>query len=268
MQNPPPPWDLLWLVDPPDGSPTHPQPAASPRLRRLGETVYSARCASCHGTAGDGRGPWAPQLRPQPTDFTKGVYKIRSTPSGSLPTDQDLFRTLTRGFHGTAMQPWRRLTEEQRWALVLKLKSFSPRFSREPRPRPIALPMAPRLRDELIDQGEILYIRHRCGACHGDTGAGDGPLREQLRKQGRRDVRARDFTRGRFLRGAELEDLYLTLRTGLDGTPMAAYDKLGDDEIWALSAYVHVLVRQRPLESLPPAGREAALEHDPESGSR
>ena len=67
----------------------------------------------------------------------------------------------------------------------------------------------------------------------------------------------RDFTRGRFIRGAEMEDLYLTLRTGLEGTPMAAYDTLRDDEIWAIAAYVRSLVRERPLHELPPARTHA-----------
>jgi mono/diheme cytochrome c family protein len=261
------PWDVLWLLDPPDGSPTQTRPAPGRLLRRLGDNVYAARCTRCHGEAGDGQGPLASQLRPHPADFTAAVYKVRSTPSGSLPTDRDLFRTLTRGFHDTGMQPWRRLTEQERWALVAKLQSFSPRFAREPAPKPIALPTPPRELDELREQGEILYIRQGCGGCHGDTGAGNGPVREQLRKQGRKDVRVRDFTRGRFIRGAEMEDIFLTLRTGLDGTAMAAYDKLSDDELWALAAYVRVLVRERPLDSLPAAGTEAELEHDPVSGS-
>ena len=54
-----------------------------------------------------------------------------------------------------------------------------------------------------------------------------------------------------------MEDLYLTLRTGLEGTPMAAYDTLRDDEIWALAAYVRSLVRERPLHELPPARTHA-----------
>ena len=104
----PRPWDVLWTVDPPDGAPAGPQPRVTPKLLSLGRSLYQAQCASCHGDKGDARGPLAAKLRPVPTDFTRGVFKIRSTPTGSLPTDRDLFRTLTRGLHGTAMQPWRR----------------------------------------------------------------------------------------------------------------------------------------------------------------
>ena len=64
-----------------------------------------------------------------------------------------------------------------------------------------------------------------------------------------------------------MEDLYLTLRTGLDGTPMGAYDALRDDEIWAVAAYVRSLVRERPLHDLPPA-RTHAQADDVRSPSR
>jgi hypothetical protein len=33
----------------------------------------------------------------------------------------------------------------------------------------------------------------------------------------------RDFTSGLFKRGSDIEDIYVTLRTGLDGTPMLSF---------------------------------------------
>jgi mono/diheme cytochrome c family protein len=227
-------------------------------MRARGRTLYQARCAVCHGARGDGRGALVEGLRPPPADFTRGVFKLRSTPAGSLPTDGDLFSTLTRGMHGTPMQPWRQLSPDERWALVLHVKSLSPRFRQERAGPPVPVPTPPRESEDLRDHGELLYVRLRCGACHGDAGAGDGPARESYRRAGKRDVRIRDFTRGRFIRGAEMEDLYLTLRVGIEGTPMGAYDGLGDDEVWALAAYVRLLVRERPLHELPPAGTEAS----------
>lgn len=249
-----PPWDLLWMVGPRQAGPTRPAPRPTPALLTRGRTIYAARCALCHGEQGDGRGTVADKLRVRPTDFTKAVYKLRSTPSGTLPTDADLFTAVTRGVHGTPMRPWQQLEEKDRWAVVFHLKTFSPRFREERPGRPIRVPLAPRETEDLRDHGERLYIKYRCGACHGDAGAGDGPAREAYRARGNRDVRIRDFTRGRFIRGAEMEDLYLTLRAGIEGTPMSAYDALGDDELWALAAYVRLLVRERPLHQFPPAG--------------
>jgi mono/diheme cytochrome c family protein len=247
------PADLLWMVGPPQGAPIKPQPRASERLRARGRMLHSGQCAACHGERGDGKGRLADRMRPAPTDFTRGVFKLRSTPTGTLPTDLDLFATVTRGMHGTSMQPWSRLAEEDRWALVYHLKSFSRRFLEERPGRPVHVPLAPRENEDIRDQGERLYVRLRCGTCHGEAGAADGPAREAYLRQGNREVRIRDFTRGRFIRGGEMEDIYLTLRVGIEGTPMAAYDALSDDELWALAAYVRLLVRERPLHELPPA---------------
>jgi mono/diheme cytochrome c family protein len=249
----PSPWDLLWTIEPPDGQPLHPRPRPTARTRTQGQVLYQGRCAACHGDKGDGGGPVAAKLAVRPTDFTRGVFKLRSTPPGSLPTDEDLFRTLTRGVHGTAMEPWRLLTEPERWALVGQIESFSLRFAQEPKRQPIAVPTPPRELKDLRDQGEILYIRYGCGRCHGDTGEGNGPAREAFRRDPTRQVQIRNFTRGRFIRGAEMEDLYLTLKVGIEGTPMAPYAALKDDELWALAAYVRLLVRERPLSDFPPA---------------
>jgi mono/diheme cytochrome c family protein len=248
----PRPWDVIWTIAP-DGKPIGPKPAETPRLRALGRALYRGQCVMCHGENGDGKGALAAKLNPAPTDFTRGVFKVRSTPPGSLPTDRDLFRTLTRGLHGTAMQPWRQFAERERWALVTAIKHFSPRFEQEHPPKSIPVPIAPRELEPLRDAGATLYVRMGCGACHGETGAGDGPAAALLAQDPTRKVQIRNFTRGRFLRGAEMEDLYLTLRVGVEGTPMAAYKDLSDDEIWALAAYVRLMIRERPLEGFPPA---------------
>ena len=58
---------------------------------------YRRYCMVCHGPLGDGNGESAQWLDPKPRDFTLGVFKCRSTPTGTLPTDQDLFDTIGRG---------------------------------------------------------------------------------------------------------------------------------------------------------------------------
>jgi mono/diheme cytochrome c family protein len=179
---------------------------------------------------------------------------LRSTPSGTLPTDRDLFRTLTRGLHGTTMRPWRRLSEVERWALVQKLKSFSPRFRTEPAGVPVVVPPAPRETLALDDRGATLYQRQGCATCHGEAGEVNEVAREVFRRDpARNKLRIRDFTRGRFIRGIEMEDIFLTLRLGIAGTPMRPYDNLTDDEVWALAAHVRSLLRERPYNDLPPA---------------
>jgi mono/diheme cytochrome c family protein len=235
-----------------------PAPRPTPPLLERGASLFRDRCAACHGTRGQGDGIAAGRLKVKPTDFTRAVFKLRSTPTGRLPTDEDLFTTLTRGLHGTPMLPWRSLEPEDRWALVLHLKSLSPRFRTERPGLPIGVPRPPSETDTLRAQGAALYHQLRCAACHGDAGAADGPATlEYAKLRAGRGVRVRDFTRGRFIRGTDLEDVYLTLRSGLDGTPMGAYDTLTAGELWSLSAYVRDLIRERPVHDLPPAGDRA-----------
>ncbi|HEY6104800.1 MAG TPA: cytochrome c [Anaeromyxobacteraceae bacterium] len=213
----------------------------APRLRTLGAEVYRVRCSQCHGVAGDGRGPHAIRLSVPPRDFTTGVYGLRSTPSGSLPTDLDLFRTVSRGLHGTAMIPWTFLPEEERWAVLERVKSFSGRFAKEPPGEPVAVPPAPEETPSLRARGAEAWRRAGCADCHGPEGKGDGPSVPTLKRDGGRPIRPRPFGGARFLRGGSLADLYLTLATGLDGTPMPSYASLPPEELWALAAHVRAL---------------------------
>jgi mono/diheme cytochrome c family protein len=230
-------------------------PRRTAALEALGASLYRARCASCHGDSGDGKGPMAARLNVPPTNFVAGIYKLRSTPTGSIPTDGDLFTTITRGVHGTPMLPWTELREEERWALVFHLESLSVRFHEERPARPVAVPNPPAEDEELRAKGRRLYATLQCVACHGEKGMANGPRAGLYRgPTGQIDVRIRDFSRGRFIRGTEMQDIYLTLRVGLEGTPMAAYDALSDGEIWALAAYVRALIRERPILDLAPAG--------------
>ena len=202
---PPDNWDLRWMVGAPTADAKTPPPE-TPKLRALGRSLFEQRCAGCHGQKGDGLGPHAARLPVRPTDFTLGVYKLRSTPTGSIPTDRDLFITLTRGVHGTPMLPWKSLSEEQRWALVYQLKSLSVRFREERPARPIAVPVPPKEERPLRERGAALYAKLLCARCHGEEGAGNGVAARAYEQTAGRQVRPRDFTRGRFIRGAEMED--------------------------------------------------------------
>ena len=223
------------------GSPRRPRPPVDLRLRVLGAEVYRVRCTQCHGVGGDGRGPHAIRLQVPPRDFTTGVYEFRSTPSGGLPTDQDLFRTVSRGLHGTAMIPWTFLPEEERWAVIEHVKAFSPRFAEDPPGDPVAVPPAPEETAALRARGVLAWRHAGCADCHGPQGEGDGPSAPTLKRDGGRPIRPRPFAGGRFGRGGSLADLYLTLATGLDGTPMPSYASLPPEDLWAVAAHVRTL---------------------------
>jgi len=247
------PIDLVWMAGPPSNArPRGRAPRNTAALRGRGAALYVQHCASCHGENGDGKGVSAATLDFKPADFTSGVFKLRSTPSGTLPTDTDLFVTISRGMHGTEMFPWHRLSERDRWALVFRIKSFAPRFAQEKIEKVLEVPKAPTQTEELVEEGRRLFELMRCNTCHGSEGAGDGPAAALYAGGGAgRAVRVRDFTKGQFLRGREPEDIYLTLLTGLDGSPMGPYETLSSKDLWALSAFVRDMVRKIPLPDVP-----------------
>jgi mono/diheme cytochrome c family protein len=249
-----------WKNAPPAaGVPRLPRPESGPPLVAEGARLYGRSCAVCHGDGGRGDGIIASRLMAPPRDFTQAVFKIRSTPSGSLPTDLDLFQTLSRGIHGTDMAPYARLSERERWALVAYLKSFSPRFRAEGTESPIRVPPPPAGRAKLRKRGETLYSLLQCRNCHGPTGRGDGPaVLEYATEPGR--VRIRDLARAYFVRGDTPRDIYLTLGTGLDGTPMGAYE-LPPDDLWALAFYVGDVLRRPATPEPPPRAEDPDASH-------
>lgn len=220
-----------------EGSPVGPSPAVDASLLARGATLYQHHCAGCHGATGDGYGPDACALATPATVLKRGVFALRSTEHEALPTDEDLFRTITRGVHGTAMPPWILLPETDRWALVAHVKSLSTQFAEDTAPAPVELGTAPTITSERITHGRELYKTRGCASCHGDSGQGDGPGASALA------FVPRDFTGGRFHKGNSLVDIHATLVTGLDGTPMASFATvMTPDELWDAAIYVQSLI--------------------------
>lgn len=212
-----------------------------------GRAVYQANCAVCHGLRGDGQGQAAHMFRVQPRDFRQGIFKFRSTPSGSLPTDDDLLRTVWQGIRWTAMVGRDDLGPSDLEAVIQYLKSFSSRFEKEKPLAPVSVPPPPKKSAALVAEGRRLYREAQCAACHGESGRGDGPSAKKLKDDWGQPIRPSDLTWRPLKRGSEIRGIYLTLATGLSGTPMPSYgDALDGEKIWALVYY---------LESLVPAGQ-------------
>ncbi|MBI2899732.1 MAG: c-type cytochrome [Planctomycetes bacterium] len=201
-----------------------------------GRDTYLRRCAWCHGDTGRGDGASAAGMFPRPRDFVRADYRIRSTPHGRLPTDEDLARAIEKGLPGTPMPAWEKILSRDEIAqLVRYLKSLSPRFADE-RPTPIAVPSGP----GSAERGRELYRKARCTLCHGDAGRGDGGIATTLYYEWGLSPPARNLTRGwTFKGGHDPRDLYLRITGGLNGTPMGPYaDLLTDRERWDLAHYV------------------------------
>lgn len=208
----------------------------------MGEMTYNMSCVFCHGSGGKGDGPAAffvsAYSAPRPRDFTSGLFKFRSTPSGQLPTDQDLFRTISEGIPGY-MPAFRGLGEADRWAVVDYIKQFIPTRDKEA-PRPISVGEPPPTTSESLAQGQQLYRDAECWQCHGDGGKGDGPSASTLKDDWGFPITPTDLTNPRsFKNGRSPQDVYRTLLTGLTGTPMPSYaDSLAEEQAWSLAYYV------------------------------
>jgi len=208
-----------------------------------GKQLYGRYCVGCHGPLGDGRGENAPWVEPKPRDFVTGTFKCRSTPSGELPSDKDLFKSVTRGFVNSNMPSWLPLTEQQRADLVAYVKTFSPRFREGKPPVSVQVPSEPAANPQSIQRGNELYQKMNCWSCHGKEGRGDGPAAQALVDNRGYPVPPYDFELGtRFKCGESNQDLYRILMTGLDGTPMPSFaSSVTPVQAWDLVHYLRTL---------------------------
>lgn len=257
--------------------PSGPMPEATEEFVEKGRQTYIRRCSFCHGLLGDGEGPAADYLDPRPRDFTLGTYKFRTTVSGELPTDNDLFRTVSRGLPSTAMQAFdsdlikNGLSEEERWQVISYIKTFAPEFD-DPDLDPVktgktvSLPAnRPPFSPELVAKGKDVFERAKCWSCHGKTGRGDG------NKEFRKDdwgfpIRIRNVTHPWKIKGGiEVEDIFMRFTSGINGTPMPSFIKtLPEEDRWALANYIkslqHDLTKHQVLKVL---STEADVPDDP-----
>jgi mono/diheme cytochrome c family protein len=220
------------------------RPASTAELVANGRQVYDANCIQCHGPQGKGDGYGAPFLVPPPRDLTAGQFKFRTTSSGQLPTDDDLFRTISRGADGTGMPPWQYLlSNEQRWALVEYVKTFDTRFSSSRSLKPMPLPGAPGTPSAA--RGRDVYARMQCAKCHGDDGRGVGPSSATMVDGIGRHVNARDFSQpASFRTGWTEREMIRTLETGMNGVPMPSYSgAMSAQEEYDLVAYMMSLAK-------------------------
>ena len=209
--------------------------------RESGKKLYLKNCAQCHGDKGDGEGYATPHLRPRPRDFTTGKFKVRTTPNGALPTHQDLVNIIRRGMPYTSMPAWPNLSDQEVSDLAYFITTFSADFANpESVPQPVTLPSAPAATKESIELGKKLYEETGCVKCHGTLGRGDGPSAPTLKDDLGHPIRAADLTQSwTFRGGSSREDIFRTMSTGLNGTPMPSFaDALQPEQRWAITDFI------------------------------
>jgi cytochrome c oxidase cbb3-type subunit 2 len=241
-----------------------------------GEQVYNRACAACHGKAGDGNGPAAKYLDPLPRDFTLGIYKFRSTAAGMLPTDEDLYRTVTFGIPTTRMPAFEDvLTERERRDVVAYIKSFSTSFETMPPAEPITIREEPNATAQSIAEGKSIYMINACWTCHGSSGKGAGEAASSLNDVWGQEIRPVDFTSGEYKGGSDNRSIFRSINTGLTGTPMPSFaesylyggdsvnlpptlsDAYADAEVALLRAYLQSQPTEEEIGGMSDSERES-----------
>ncbi|MBY0497731.1 MAG: c-type cytochrome [Cyanobacteria bacterium] len=208
--------------------------------RDSGKTLYLKNCSQCHGDNGDGEGYATPHLFPKPRNFTSGKFKVRTTPNGALPTHQDLVNIIRRGMPYTSMPAWPGLSDGEVSDLAYFIKTFYPDFASAEAPKPMELPSAPASTQASIDLGKKLYVDTGCVKCHGNVGRGDGASAPTLMDEFGQPIRAANLTQSWTFRGGSTrEDIFRTMTTGLNGTPMPSFtEALTVEQRWAITDYI------------------------------
>lgn len=209
-----------------------------------GEMIYAMSCRLCHGSGGRGDGPASiflgPYSHPRPNDFTRGVFKFRSTESGQLPMLTDLMRTIREGIPGI-MPSFRNLGETGIRGVALYINR---NFIRETLPTTTTITYVEHVGPytytvDSVKRGKKLYQELKCAACHGDDGRGaEVPMRDERGLH----IMPIDLSRPEtFGNGTSHEDIYRSIMTGLDGTPMPGYSELvsgREESAWDLVHFI------------------------------
>lgn len=192
------------------GDAVFPLPSAKPVVTGAVKDLYAAKCASCHGATGDGKGPSATNLTPKPTNFTDAPLMREKTPL-------EFYTAITVG---ESVMPAHRvvMTLEERWGLVFHVRAFG-RGAGD------------------LDKGQALY-RENCSVCHGIRGLGwyDGPEPGLARHL---EPMPRNFNEFAWMADKPDQRLFTSISEGRTWTAMPAWSGvLSEADRWILVNYL------------------------------
>jgi len=196
-----------------------------------GKKLYIERCQHCHGEIGDAKGASTPFVYPKPRDFTTGTYKFRTrheTVNGNkMASDEDIFRSISDGLHGTSMPGWSTFyTKLQMWQLVHYIKTFAPVFKEDKPGNALdvsgEIPSSP----ASIAKGKEHFEKtFECHTCHGTVGRGNGQQAlDGLKDDWGERIWPANLTQPWTYRGGHSRrDIFRNIALGIGGTPMPAF---------------------------------------------
>jgi mono/diheme cytochrome c family protein len=236
-----------------------------------GKQIYESKCAGCHGPGGAGDANYpADKFANKAPNFADGQYRHGS---GKI----QVYNAITKGLSGTAAEGEKPLyhpvfTEslryQERWAVTHYVReelSADQQLGTDPAPvvdqarlearegtcdpeikKTIASRVEPK-GEEQMKTGEELY-NQQCTTCHGESGKGDGPAGSGL-QPAPRNFHATDV---KWTKGTSPLNIFNTLTNGIEGSAMASYSTLSEDERWALTHYVRKWIpEEKRQESTP-----------------
>ena len=237
-------------------------------LLEKGKKVYFKRCVWCHGVEGGGDGPSADRLFTRPRNFIQGTFKIRTTDSGQLPKDEDLFKTVKNGLPGSAMPAWGEFLKEDEIKAVIQFvktlvqdRDFNDAEDEEvelmefgSNPWGTTGPYHLGVPQEAIDAGKEIFTANKCFECHGGEGRGDG--NPTMKDDWGFPIVAADWQQCWNFRGSRRNhfdpfNVVRTVSTGLNGTPMPNFrEKITVEDRWKLAAFVNSLCPRKKIDKL------------------
>ncbi|MHB8482050.1 MAG: c-type cytochrome [Nitrospiria bacterium] len=234
---------------------------ASPEDLAAGKTIFFRKCVWCHGPTGAGDGPGADRLWPRPRNFNAGTFKIRHTASGELPTEEDLFLTVTHGLPGSAMPPWDGiLSDKERMQVVrfvrtelVKDRNFLDKDTEDYHIIDFGkqIPTS----KESIEKGKLVFTtKGKCVECHGNEGRGDG--NKTQKDEWGFPILPADLHKCWNFRGNREDpynprNIFREVSTGLNGTPMPSFaDVLTQEDRWNVANFVISLCPPKKIDPL------------------
>ncbi len=169
-----------------------------------GRALWNENCLPCHGPAGAGDGPTAQAIDNEMPNFTDPDAARQMVPVES-------FDVIKNGRIENLMPPWdQRFDDEQMWDLT-------------------ALVWYQGVPAENLATGQAIYAE-QCAACHGDSGAGDGPEAA---------ASMADLSNLEAMVQVSQNDLFVSFaETSERSDAHADLDALSEEELWQTLDYI------------------------------